>query len=129
MKDIAQTVIAAAGGILTYLFGPWDAVIIALLAAVCLDYATGVASAAATHTLSSKVGFQGLLKKIVIFLMVGLAGVLDNLLVNTNGALRAAVCLFYIVNEGLSILENAARLGLPLPEALRSALGQLSEKK
>ena len=121
--------IAAAGGMAAWMFGPWDALVTALLAVIVIDYATGVAAAAMQKQLSSTVGCRGLVKKITIFLLVGLAAILDNLVLVTNGALRAAVCLFYIMNEGLSVLENAGSLGLPLPDALKDALMQLNEKK
>ena len=116
-------------GVAAYLFGPWDVLLTALLAAVILDYATGVAAAAMQKQLSSAIGFRGLVRKVTLFLIVGLAAMLDRLVLGTNGALRAAVCLFYLVNEGLSVLENAAKIGLPLPDALKNALAQLSEKK
>lgn len=129
MKEFFSGLIAALGGVAAFLFGPWDGLLTALLIAVAIDYLTGFAGAAVQGALSSEVGFHGLLRKVTIFLIIGLATALDRLVLSTNGALRAAVCLFYIVNEGLSILENTAKIGLPLPEALKNALTQLSEKK
>lgn len=119
-------VIAAAA---TYLFGPWDAMIMVLLAVTALDYATGVACAAVAKELSSSVGFKGLVKKVFTFVLVALAAMLDKLVPSTNGAVRSAVCMFYIANEGISILENAGGLGLPLPNALKKALLKLQEKE
>lgn len=124
-KNVVLAAFAAAGGIVAYLFGPWDALLVALLAAIVLDYLTGVAVAAVQRTLSSAVGWRGLLKKAVILLIVCLGTLLDRLLEDSNGAVRAAVCLFYIANEGLSVLENAGALGLPLPETLKRALARL----
>lgn len=124
-KNAMLAAFAAAGGIAAYLFGPWDALLVALLAAIVLDYLTGVAVAAVQRTLSSAVGWRGLLKKAVILLIVCLGTLLDRLLEDSNGAVRAAVCLFYIANEGLSVLENAGALGLPLPETLKRALARL----
>ncbi len=124
-KNVVLAAFAAAGGIAAYLFGPWDALLVALLAAIVLDYLTGVAVAAVQRTLSSAVGWRGLLKKAVILLIVCLGTLLDRLLEDSNGAVRAAVCLFYIANEGLSVLENAGALGLPLPETLKRALARL----
>lgn len=124
-KNAVLAAFAAAGGIAAYLFGPWDALLVALLAAIVLDYLTGVAVAAVQRTLSSAVGWRGLLKKAVILLIVCLGTLLDRLLEDSNGAVRAAVCLFYIANEGLSVLENAGALGLPLPETLKRALARL----
>ena len=97
-KDLPRTVLAALGGVAAYLFGPWDALLVALLAVIALDYLTGVAAAAARRALSSAVGWRGLLKKAVILLVVCLGTLLDLLLEQTNGAVRAAVCLFYIAN-------------------------------
>jgi len=118
-------VIAAAA---TYLFGPWDAMIMVLLAVTALDYVTGVACAAVAKELSSSVGFKGLVKKVFTFVLVALAAMLDKLVPSTNGAVRSAVCMFYIANEGISILENAGALGLPLPNVLKKALVKLQEE-
>ncbi len=120
---------AALAGALSYLFGPWDAPIAILLCVVCLDYITGVINAAIHKTVSSAVGFSGLLKKVLIFVLVALAALLDKLVPATNGAVRTAVCMFYIANEGLSILENAGSMGLPLPRALKSALEKLKKEE
>lgn len=114
--------IAALGGAAAYLWGPWDALINALIALVALDYVTGVICAAANKRLSSEIGFKGLIKKAVIFALVAVAGVADKVIPATNQAIRAAVILFYIANEAISILENAAELGLPVPEKLKAAL-------
>ena len=114
--------IAALGGAAAYLWGPWDALINALIALVALDYVTGVIFAAANKRLSSEIGFKGLIKKAVIFALVAVAGVADKVIPATNQAIRAAVILFYIANEAISILENAAELGLPVPEKLKAVL-------
>ncbi|MDR0840646.1 MAG: phage holin family protein [Christensenellaceae bacterium] len=118
---------AALGGLFAYLFGPWDASIMVLLCVVCLDYITGIIGAAVCKCLDSGVGFMGLLKKVFIFAMVALSALLDQLVPSTHGAIRAAVCMFYIANEGFSILENAGKIGLPLPAPLRSMLTKLQE--
>ena len=114
--------IAALGGAAAHLWGPWDALINALIALVALDYVTGVICAAANKRLSSEIGFKGLIKKAVIFALVAVAGVADKVIPATNQAIRAAVILFYIANEAISILENAAELGLPVPEKLKAVL-------
>lgn len=108
--------------------GPWDTLIAVLLAFVALDYLMGVINAICKQTLSSAVGFKGLAKKVAIFVMVGLAALLDRV-APMNGAIRAAVCLFYIANEGISILENAGAIGLPLPDKLKETLAQLKDKR
>lgn len=114
--------IAALGGAAAYLWGPWDALINALIALVALDYVTGVICAAANKRLSSEIGFKGLIKKALIFALVAVAGVADKVIPATNQAIRGAVILFYIANEAISILENAAELGLPVPEKLKAVL-------
>ena len=114
--------IAALGGAAAYLWGPWDALINALIALVALDYVTGVICAAANKRLSSEIGFKGLIKKALIFALVAVAGVADKVIPATNQAIRAAVILFNIANEAISILENAAELGLPVPEKLKAVL-------
>ena len=114
--------IAALGGAAAYLWGPWDALINALIALVALDYVTGGICAAANKRLSSEIGFKGLIKKALIFALVAVAGVADKVIPATNQAIRAAVILFYIANEAISILENAAELGLPVPEKLKAVL-------
>ena len=119
---------AAVGGAAAYLWGPWDALILALVGLVALDYVTGVIKAAVLHELNSGVGFAGLARKVFVFVLVALAGIVDKLAPAANGAVRAAVILFYVANEGLSILENAGALGLPLPKALKSALGRMREQ-
>lgn len=114
--------IAALGGAAAYLWGPWDALINALIALVALDYVTGVICAAVNKRLNSEIGFKGLIKKALIFALVAVAGVADKVIPATNQAIRAAVILFYIANEAISILENAAELGLPVPEKLKAVL-------
>lgn len=121
-------VAAVLGGIAAYLWGPWDALIAVLVSCVVIDYITGVVKGAYKHELSSKVGFLGLLKKLFIFALVALATQIDKIVPSANGAIRAAVMMFYIANEGLSILENAGALGLPLPNALKKALAALKKQ-
>lgn len=121
-------VAAALGGVAAYLWGPWDTLIIVLLACVVTDYITGVAKAWYKKEVSSEVGFRGIVKKVFIFVLVGLATLLDKVIPAANSAIRAAVMLFYIANEGLSIIENAGELGLPLPNALKKALAALKKQ-
>lgn len=119
---------AALGGIAAYLWGPWDTLIIVLVVCVALDYVTGITKAAILKQLDSAVGFRGLFKKLFIFALVALATMLDRIVPDANGAVRAAVMIFYIANEGLSILENAGEMGLPLPSALKKALAALKKQ-
>lgn len=123
-----KVVLAAIGGGLAWFFGPWDALISVLIGFIAVDYLMGVINAGMRKELSSEVGFKGLLRKMVILLLVGVGALLDKIMPGANGAIRAAVCTFYIANEGLSILENAGALGLPLPPKLLGVLKQLEEE-
>lgn len=127
--DALRIAAAGIGGIVTYIWGPWDALIIALVAMVIIDYITGVIKAAVQGKLSSAVGFRGLLKKVAIFLLVAVGVMVDRVIPATNEAVRSAVIFFYIANEGLSILENAGELGLPLPAALKKSLEKMRDKE
>lgn len=129
MVDVLRIAAAGIGGIATYIWGPWDALIIALVAMVAIDYITGIIKAAMQGKLSSLVGFKGLLKKVAIFLLVAVGAMVDKIIPATNEAVRNAVIFFYIANEGLSILENAGELGLPLPAALKKSLEKMQDKE
>ena len=129
MVDVLRIAAAGIGGIATYIWGPWDALIIALVAMVAIDYITGIIKAAVQGKLSSLVGFKGLLKKVAIFLLVAGGVMVDKIIPATNEAVRSAVIFFYIANEGLSILENAGELGLPLPAALKKSLEKMKDKE
>ena len=129
MVDALRIAAAGIGGIATYIWGPWDALIIALVAMVAIDYITGIIKAAMQGKLSSLVGFKGLLKKVAIFLLVAVGVMVDKIIPATNEAVRSAVIFFYIANEGLSILENAGELGLPLPAALKKSLEKMKDKE
>lgn len=129
MVDVLRIAAAGIGGIATYMWGPWDALIIALVAMVAIDYITGIIKAAVQGKLSSLVGFKGLLKKVAIFLLVAVGVMVDKIIPATNEAVRSAVIFFYIANEGLSILENAGELGLPLPAALKKSLEKMKDKE
>ena len=124
-----QLIFAAIGGWLGYFLGGFDGLLYALLAFVVLDYITGVMCAIADRTLSSNVGFKGICRKVLIFLLVGIANVLDVHVIGTGSVLRTAVIFFYISNEGVSLTENAAHLGLPVPEKLKAVLEQLHNRE
>ena len=121
--------ITALGGWLGYFLGGMDGLLIALLVFVILDYVTGVMRAIADKKLSSAVGFKGICRKVLIFALVGVGHVLDTHVVGTGSALRSAVICFYLSNEGVSLLENASHLGLPIPEKLKAILSQLHNKQ
>ena len=126
--NMIQFVFAAVGGWLGYFLGGCDGLLIALVAFVVIDYITGVMCAVSNKKLSSKVGFRGICRKVLIFLLVGIANILDVQVIGTGSILRTAVIFFYISNEGVSLLENAAHLGLPVPEKLKDILEQLHNR-
>ena len=123
-----QLVFAAIGGWLGYCLGGCDGLLIALVVFVVVDYLTGVMCAIADHKLSSAVGFKGICRKVLIFLLVGIANILDVQVIRSGSVLRTAVIFFYISNEGVSLVENAAHLGLPVPDKLKDVLEQLHDR-
>ena len=123
-----QLIFAGIGGWLGYFLGGCDGLLYALIAIVVIDYITGVMCAIANHTLSSEVGFKGICRKVLIFLLVGIANILDIHVIGSGSVLRTAVIFFYISNEGVSLLENAAHLGLPVPEKIKTVLEQLHDR-
>jgi toxin secretion/phage lysis holin len=123
-----QIIFAAIGGWLGYFLGGCDGLLYALIAFAVIDYITGVMCAITDKTLSSEVGFKGICRKVLVFLLVGIANVLDVQVIGTGSVLRTAVIFFYISNEGVSLLENAAHLGLPVPEKIKMVLEQLHDR-
>ena len=131
MKDFwysIQTVFMAIGGWLGWYLGGCDGLLYALLGFVVMDYITGVMCAIADKKLSSNAGFKGLCRKVLIFILVGAANIIDVQIIGTGSVLRTAVIFFYISNEGLSLIENAGHLGLPIPEKLKAVLEQLHDR-
>lgn len=126
--NVVQAVFAALGGWLGWFLGGCDGLIYALVAFVVIDYITGVMCAISDKTLSSAVGFRGICRKVLIFLLVGIANILDTNVIGTGSVLRTAAIFFYISNEGVSLLENAAHLGLPVPGAVKDVLEQLHNR-
>ena len=124
-----QIAITALGGWLGYFLGGMDGLMIALIVMMTLDYVSGVMCAIIDKKLSSAVGFKGICKKVFILMLVGVAHIIDLHVVGTGSALRGAVICFYMSNEGLSLLENAAHIGLPIPDKLRDILTQLHDKE
>ena len=123
-----QFIFAVLGGWLGYFLGGCDGLLIALVAFVSIDYVTGVMCAISDKDLSSRVGFKGICRKILIFALVGVANLIDVQVIQTGSILRTAVIFFYLSNEGVSLLENAAHLGLPIPKKLKAVLEQLHDK-
>ena len=123
-----QLVFAAVGGWLGYFLGGCDGLLYALIAFVAIDYITGVMCAISDKTLSSEVGFKGICRKVMIFLLVGIGHIVDAQVIGSGGVLRTAVIFFYLSNEGVSLIENAAHLGLPVPDKLKAVLEQLHDR-
>ncbi len=126
---VGQYVITGIGGVMGWLFGGFDGFLYALIAFVVIDYITGVLAAIYTKQLSSEVGFKGIAKKVMIFLLVGIGNIVDIEILKTGAILRTAVIFFYLSNEGISIVENAARLELPIPVKLIEVLKQIDGKE
>ena len=123
-----QLIFAAVGGWLGWFLGGCDGLLYALIAFCIIDYLSGVACAISDHNLSSQIGFKGIFKKVLIFLLVGIGHILDTQVIGSGSVLRTAVIFFYLSNEGVSLIENAAHLGLPIPEKLKSVLEQLHDR-
>ena len=131
MKEFWNTIqlaFAAVGGWLGYFLGGCDGLLYALIAFVAIDYITGVMCAISDKTLSSEVGFKGICRKVLIFLLVGIGNIIDVQVLGSPGVLRTAVIFFYLSNEGVSLMENAAHLGLPVPDAIKTVLEQLHDR-
>jgi toxin secretion/phage lysis holin len=131
MKEIwnwIQVGIVVVGGWLGRYLGGGDGLLYALIAFVVVDYITGVMCAIADKKLSSQVGFKGICRKVLIFVLVGVANILDVQVLAAGSVLRTAVIFFYLSNEGISLLENAAHVGLPIPEKLKAVLEQLHDR-
>jgi toxin secretion/phage lysis holin len=123
-----QAALTAIGGFLGWFLGGLDGFLYALIAFVVIDYLTGVMCAIADKKLSSEIGAKGIFKKVLIFVLVGVGHIIDSQVLGDGGAIRTAVIFFYLSNEGVSLLENAAHIGLPIPEKLKSILEQLHDR-
>ena len=130
MREVTNTmqyVFAAMGGALGAVMGGFDEFLYALIVFVVVDYVTGVMVGILNKELSSQIGFQGIFKKVVIFSLVAVAHIIDTHVIRNGSVLRTAVIFFYLSNEGISILENAVKIELPVPEKLKNVLEQLKE--
>ena len=131
MKQIwsgIQIAFTAFGGFLGWFLGGVAGFLYALIAFTVIDYITGVMCAITDKNLSSSIGFKGICRKVLIFTLVGIGNIVDVYVLGQGGVLRTAVIFFYLSNEGVSILENSAHLGLPIPEKLKEVLEQLHER-
>ena len=131
MKELVNTIqmiVTVLGGYIGYFLGGWDGFLYALVAFVVIDYITGLMVAILEKRLSSEVGFRGIFKKVVLFSLVAVGHIVDSRLLQNEGVIRTAVIFFYLSNEGISILENTAKIGLPVPEKLKNVLAQLNKE-
>lgn len=131
MKNVwnfVQMIFAAVGGYIGYFLGGVDGFMYALIALVVIDYLTGVMVAVLERKLSSEIGFRGIFKKVLIFVLVGIGNIIDMHLIKNGSAIRTAVIFFYVSNEGISIIENSAKIGLPIPQKLKDILEQINKE-
>ena len=126
--NVIQLVFAVLGGWLGWFLGGCDGLLYALITFVIIDYIAGMMCAVIDHKLSSEVGFKGIFKKVIIFTLVGIGNIIDTMVIGNGSVLRTAVIFFYLSNEGVSLLENAGHLGLPIPKKLHEVLKQLHNR-
>lgn len=126
--NFIQAVFAAIGGYIGWFLGGVDGFMYALITFVVIDYVTGLMVAVLEKKLSSEVGFRGIFKKVLIFVFVGIGNIVDVHLIKNGSAIRTAVIFFYVSNEGISIIENSAKVGLPIPKKLKDVLKQLNKE-
>jgi toxin secretion/phage lysis holin len=127
--NILQVILSAIGGFLGWFLGGLDGFMYALIAFVVIDYLTGIMVAIIEKNLSSAIGFRGIFRKVLIFVLVGVANLVDTHIIQIGCGMRTAVIFFYLSNEGISILENSTKLGLPIPQKLKDILKQVRSKK
>ena len=125
---IFDSVVAIIATFFTYLFGGWDVALSILITFMILDYITGVIWAYIQKNLNSEVGFKGLVKKCTILIVLIVGAMLDRLLNSGEWVFRTLVAYFYIANEGISLLENISKLGVPIPAKIKNALEQLNKE-
>lgn len=126
--DCFKLAFAVLGGALGWVIGGFDSLIYALVALVIIDYITGVILAICEKKVSSNIGFKGISKKVMIFALVALGNIIDTKIIGTASTIRTMLIMFYLSNEGISIFENASKMGLPLPQKLKEILQQIGEK-
>lgn len=126
--EFIKALLVAIGGYIAWFLGGFDGILIALCVFALVDYLTGVIAAVIEKKLSSQIGSRGIARKILMFFLVGVSAVLDMYVLGGESPIREIVIVFYIANEGISIIENSARLGLPVPKKLIDVLEQLKSK-
>lgn len=128
MNDIIKGILAAICTAVGFLFGSADGLIIALVVLIVMDYISGVIAAVVEKRLSSEIGAKGIAKKVFMLLIVAVANIVDINVIGEGNVLRAVTVVFYIANECISLIENAGRLGVPVPKKLLDVLAQLKDK-
>lgn len=126
-KENIRTLFTTLGCLSAHFLECVDSSFYTLLVFIVIDYITGVMVAIVNHTLSSRIGYKGIFQKLVIFMLVGLANLLDTTILKNGNILKTTVTFFYIFNEGISLLENATKLGLPIPEKFKSILKEIKD--
>lgn len=128
MDNIFKQIMAAICTLISFLFGDIEGMMIALIALIILDYISGVIAAAVEKRLSSEVGAKGIAKKIFMLLIVALANIVDINVIGDGHVLKTVTVVFYICNECISLIENAGRIGVPVPKKLLDVLEQLRDR-
>lgn len=126
--DKAKIIFALSGGVFGWFFGSFDSLIYALMAFVVIDYITGVLVAIHNKRVSSEIGFRGISKKVMIFALVALGNIIDQCIISSGSSIRTMIIMFYLSNEGISIIENAGNMDLPLPRKLKDIIQQISNR-
>jgi toxin secretion/phage lysis holin len=122
----AKIIFALSGGVFGWLFGGFDSLLYALIAFIAIDYITGVLVAIHSKKVSSEIGYKGISKKVMIFALVALGNIIDQYIISSGSSIRTMIIMFYLSNEGISIIENAGNIGLPLPRKLKDIMQQLN---
>lgn len=125
MNDIIKSLLAGIFAVLSFVFGKWDGLMTALIALIILDYISGVVAAAVQKRLSSAIGAKGIAKKVFMLFIVAVANIVDINVIGEGNVLKNVAVIFYICNECISLIENAGRIGAPVPRKLLDILEQL----
>lgn len=124
-NGLLQAVCTFIGAFIGHYIGGFDGIIYTLLIFIVADYITGVLVAIIQQKLSSEIGYKGISKKVLIFMLIGIGHAIDSYVTGQQGAIRTAIAFFYLVNEGISIIENYTKIGLPIPQKLKNVLKEL----
>ncbi|MCQ1528834.1 phage holin family protein [Lutispora saccharofermentans] len=126
-NGLLQAICTFIGAFIGRYIGGFDGIIYTLLVFIVVDYITGVLVAIIQQKLSSEIGYKGISKKVLIFMLIGIGHAIDSYVTGQQGAIRTAIAFFYLANEGISIIENYTKIGLPIPQKLKSILKELHD--